>query len=72
MAFVDDIRRFEASLVAGMREALADARRRAVRRRVYRTTKNELGALSHRELVDLGIDRADIPAIARQAARDVA
>lgn len=35
--------------------------------RNYRRTVNELGALSNRELDDLGITRADIPYIARRA-----
>ncbi|MCB1386980.1 MAG: DUF1127 domain-containing protein [Nitratireductor sp.] len=35
--------------------------------RSYRRTVNELGALSNRELNDLGISRADIPFIAKNA-----
>ncbi|MEN0001810.1 MAG: DUF1127 domain-containing protein [Pseudomonadota bacterium] len=35
--------------------------------RKVRQTENELNRLSTRELDDLGISRADIPAIARQA-----
>jgi len=37
--------------------------------RQYRNTAAELNRLSQRELTDLGIARADIPAIARQAVR---
>ena len=37
--------------------------------RSYRSTVNELNRLSQRELADLGISRADIPAVARQAVR---
>lgn len=37
--------------------------------RRYRETCSELGRLSQRELSDLGISRADIPSIARQATR---
>ncbi|MCB1497141.1 MAG: DUF1127 domain-containing protein [Bauldia sp.] len=37
--------------------------------RQYRDTYNELMRLSQRDLSDLGINRVDIPAIARQAAR---
>ncbi|RDL46982.1 hypothetical protein BLJAPNOD_05818 [Ensifer sp. M14] len=33
----------------------------------YRQTVSELGRMSSRELRDLGIDRSDIPAIARTA-----
>jgi uncharacterized protein YjiS (DUF1127 family) len=36
--------------------------------RKYQETYRELSRLSKRELDDLGISRADIPAIARQAA----
>ena len=35
--------------------------------RKYRDTYNELMRLSQRELDDLGINRVDIPTIARQA-----
>ena len=35
--------------------------------RKYRQTVNELGRMSSRELQDLGINRADIHSIARQA-----
>ena len=34
-----------------------------------RQTRNELSALSTRELADLGITRGDIPFIARRAAK---
>ena len=36
--------------------------------RRYRETCGELNRLSQRELSDLGLSRADIPAIARKAA----
>jgi uncharacterized protein YjiS (DUF1127 family) len=36
--------------------------------RKYRDTYNELMRLSQRELDDLGINRVDIPSIARQSA----
>ncbi|SHG35599.1 Uncharacterized conserved protein YjiS, DUF1127 family [Kaistia soli DSM 19436] len=35
--------------------------------RKYRETRNELSRLTKRELADLGIDRADINQVARQA-----
>lgn len=35
----------------------------------YQETYRELARLSPRELADLGINRADIPAIARSASR---
>lgn len=37
--------------------------------RRYRTTCNELNRLSARELSDLGINRGDIPHVARRVAR---
>ena len=37
--------------------------------RKYRETYNELMRLSSRELQDLGINRVDIPSIARQSTR---
>jgi uncharacterized protein YjiS (DUF1127 family) len=37
--------------------------------RKYRETYNELMRLSSRELQDLGINRVDIPTIARQSAK---
>ena len=37
--------------------------------RRYRATCNELSRLSTRELNDLGINRGDIPFVARKAAR---
>ena len=36
--------------------------------RKYRETYNELMRLSSRDLADLGISRAEIPAVARQSA----
>jgi uncharacterized protein YjiS (DUF1127 family) len=32
----------------------------------YKVTMNELGALSDRELTDIGINRCDIPRVAQQ------
>jgi uncharacterized protein YjiS (DUF1127 family) len=37
--------------------------------RQYRDTYNELMRLSQRDLDDLGINRVDIPSIARQSAK---
>lgn len=66
MAFVTTTSRpastsFFADLAAGLTERLAA-------HRTYRATVNELSALGDRELDDLGVTRAEIPAIARQAA----
>ncbi|HLY00814.1 MAG TPA: DUF1127 domain-containing protein [Roseiarcus sp.] len=41
-------------------------------RRVYWTVMQELSAYSDRELHDIGIDRIDIPEIARLASREKA
>lgn len=46
------------------------AERRA-RRRVFAQTRDELMALSNRELADLGIARAEIKRIAWESAQDV-
>ena len=46
----------------------ADLGQRMARRAVYRDTARELGALTDRELADLGIARADISHVARKAA----
>jgi uncharacterized protein YjiS (DUF1127 family) len=41
---------------------------RYVRARIYRTSLNELNALSDREIADLGLTRSEFPALAREAA----
>jgi uncharacterized protein YjiS (DUF1127 family) len=41
-------------------------------RRVYRTVVHELSNYTDRELHDIGIDRIDIPEIARLASREKA
>ena len=46
----------------------ADIKRRRAEHEMYRRTLNELRALSDRELSDLGLSRADIHAVAREAA----
>ena len=40
------------------------------RRRTYRTVLQELSSYSNHELHDIGIDRADIYAIARQMSQE--
>lgn len=47
-------------------EKLREMRRR---RAVYARTVGELSTLSHRDLMDIGIDRGDIATVARQAAK---
>jgi len=46
----------------------ADYADRAAKRRIYNETLNELSKLSDRHLMDLGIARANIKAIAFEAA----
>jgi uncharacterized protein YjiS (DUF1127 family) len=41
-------------------------------RRVYWSVLQELSSYTDRELLDIGIDRADIPEIARLASREEA
>lgn len=68
MAFVNDIRHFEAGILARLRELRETLADRMIRRRVYRTTVNELSNLSTRELADLGINPSQIRSIAYEAA----
>ncbi|WP_223274754.1 DUF1127 domain-containing protein [Tateyamaria sp. syn59] len=49
----------------------AAAERRA-KQRVYRTTLNELNALSNRELADLGLHRSELKRVAWESAQDAA
>jgi uncharacterized protein YjiS (DUF1127 family) len=58
--------------VAAARGAIAMHEIRAAlqRRRIYNETVRELGALSNRELADLGIHRSMITRIAIEASRD--
>ncbi len=55
-----------ASLWQHLSDLRADLAKRRAQQRVYRTTVDELSALSNRDLLDMGIDRADIDTIARQ------
>ncbi|XDA99437.1 DUF1127 domain-containing protein [Sulfitobacter sp. LCG007] len=51
---------------ASLLEAAAE---RQARRRVFRTTLNELQALSNRELADLGLHRSELRRIALEASQ---
>jgi uncharacterized protein YjiS (DUF1127 family) len=51
--------------------AFADLQETLGRRRVFRQTMKELGALSDRELADLAISRSMIPRIALDAAHGI-
>ncbi len=55
-----------ASLWQHLSDLRADLGARRAQDRAYRTTVDELSALSNRDLLDMGIDRADIDTIARQ------
>lgn len=60
--------RFQTGLNDRLGTYLIDIRARFARRKVYRDTLNELRALSDRELMDLGINRANMRSIAYDAA----
>ena len=71
MAFVTETHR-KGDLIERLLDAGADLLHRGAerhaQRRVYRQTLRELSVLSHRELADLGIARAEIGRIAWQSA----
>ena len=56
----------------GITTLVEAAKTRFARYRLYRQTVSELSALSNRELADLGLSRAMIRGLARQAADDFA
>ena len=68
MALTSDIRRFEDSIADRIQRGIDILKDHQKRRAAYRRTFDELMALSDRDLRDLDISRADIPAIARDAA----
>lgn len=68
MAFTNDISRFEFGFANRFESAMDSLRLFRARRAAYRQTHYELSILSERDLADLGISRADIPTLARQAA----
>jgi uncharacterized protein YjiS (DUF1127 family) len=57
-----------AALGTWMRDTRRQLREERKRRRIYSETYNELRSLSDRELADIGISRADLVDIARDAA----
>ncbi len=57
-----------ASIWQRLSELTASLAQRRAQHRAYRSTVNELSALSNRDLTDMGVHRADIHDIARQAA----
>ena len=56
-------------LLAGIRTLIAGFAQGIALRNDYLRTLDELGRLSDRELDDIGVCRAEIPATARRAAR---
>ncbi len=57
------------STLSGIRRLAANLAAWSQERRDYRQAIDELSALSDRDLADIGILRADIQAVARDAAR---
>ncbi len=67
MAYVNIANR-KTSYLDGIRAILRNTKTEMQNRRVYRTTFNELNALSTRDLADLGIPRSEIRRLAWEAA----
>ena len=55
-------------LMFAVSTSIAAAAERRAKRRAYKTTIAELGALSNRDLADLGISRSEVRRIAWEAA----
>ena len=68
MAFTADSSFAKPAAFGGILTALNKLTETMQRRRVYRTTVNELSALSDRDLSDLGVTRASIRRLAMDAA----
>ena len=68
MAFTADSSLAKPAAFGGIFAALNELTEAMQRRRVYRTTVNELSALSDRDLSDLGLSRASIRRLAQDAA----
>lgn len=64
----NSISTFGTSILDRVAAVIADYRVKAAHRKVYRDTVRELGALSNRELCDLGLHRSEIRRVAYQAA----
>ncbi len=70
MAYATDLRTASQSFITERVHGIVDSFRKArAQHRVYTQTLEELRALNARELADLGISRAEIPFIAREAAQ---
>lgn len=68
MAYVNSSRAASFSLADRISGVLAQIKVQIARRSVYNQTVRELVQLTDRELADLGIARADIHAVAHEAA----
>ncbi len=68
MAYVNSSRAASFSLADRISGVIALTKANLARRAVYNQTVRELNALTDRELADLGIARADIYAVSREAA----
>lgn len=68
MALTNDLISTESGLLRRLAALVTEYREARQRGRVYRQTKRELGALTERELSDLGIARSMISRIAYEAA----
>ena len=68
MVFTTDSSFAKPAAFGGIFAALNELTEAMQRRRVYRTTVNELSALSDRDLSDLGLSRASIRRLAQDAA----
>ncbi len=64
MAFAADIKQFEAGLLARVNSTFQSVSESYRKRRDFNRTIRELQALGDRELMDLGLSRAEIPSIA--------
>ena len=72
MAYATNNSTLRGSALGGRFSALLiDIQARLARRKVFKTTYNELSALSNRELADLGLNRSQLRRIAWQAAYEV-
>ena len=67
-AYIDVARGGDSRLGVWLRELRTTLSQRAARRAAYRRTLDELIGLSDKDLADLGIARANIRRIAREAA----
>ncbi len=68
MAFFTETHQNHAGLAVRFNALVAAYKEHKARRRVYQQTFGELARLSNRELADLGMARANIRSIAREAA----